>query len=167
VIDQTLLHKGGGSQNDARRVTPRVGHQAGLPDLGAIEFGQPVDGFGEEFGGPVRLIPGAVDLSIPEAVVGAEIDHFDPTVEQLGNNLHGSLVRQGGEDQVGIGCQNLRIGRRKDEPTMAPERRIDGLQALARLLAGCDGGQFDLRMMAQDADQFKTRIAGRPRNGHA
>ncbi len=166
VVDETLIQERSCRENDAGRITAGVGHEPRLADRLAMELGQAVNSPREKFRGFMRLIPGGINESVLQAIVGAEIDNLDAPSQEFRDDIHGCLMGESGEDQVGLGGQNLGVGVFENELAVSLERRVDFIQALPGLLPGGDSGQLDLRMMAQESNQLETCVTGSTGNGY-
>ena len=90
-------------------------------------------------------------------MVGAEVD--DGQVGRQGGGDGGGLpVRQGEEDQVGLG-QRGRLGRRQHPVGQADQVRVDGAESLPRAGVSGDRAHVELGVRGQQAQQLAARVS--------
>ena len=156
--DQPELHR--------RGITARAGDQPGVGYRRPVHFRQPVDRLGQAIGAGVGLtVPARPQRRIPQAVVGRQVDHPGAGCQQLGDRVHGDIVR-GGEIHHVAGCQlrHFRFGKGKVVvPAQVGEKLIHAAPALG---AGCDRHHLRLFMRSQQTQQLDTGVAGAADNAN-
>ena len=130
-------------------------NQARFGDGVAVQFGQAVDGAGEQVGVRMFAVPAFVDVGIVEAEIGAGIDDGNTVIDKAGDALRGCGVRQGGEDDIDIALNVF-----GDELIDRPEVRKDLSQTLAGFGTPGDRGEFDIGVGGEESGQFSADIAG-------
>ena len=155
AIEPARRRQGRQPQDRGGGIAARHGHQLRLPDLVAVQFGQPVDGVRQEVRRGVLAVPARVLPGVVQAEVGAAIDHGRARLDEGAQGLGGGGVRQRREHHVDIGVQ-----RRLDRQVQRPEVREDVGQALAGLRSTGDPGDLDARVLAQQSRQFCSHVAG-------
>ncbi|OPZ99071.1 MAG: hypothetical protein BWY71_01090 [Planctomycetes bacterium ADurb.Bin412] len=134
----------------------------------AEEFRQAKGGAGEIFPvGMLDLIDLFIKGDIPDAVIGAEIDHFYAGGQQFGDEGHGHLVGQAAEGDIGTAGQLVQIDRLNRQVEPALEGGKDLRQGGAFLGQGGQVGDLGLGMAQEDQDGFMGGIAGGPDNGNS
>ena len=110
-FDQPVLEQGGQGQHGPGWEAAGIGDQVGALDLVAEQLGQAVDGLRQIARVGVLLVELLVDGHVLEPIVGAEVDHLDARVEQLGHEAHRHLVGQAAQRHVGRSGELVQIQR--------------------------------------------------------
>ena len=101
AVDDAGFEQRPDGQVGGRGIAAGVGDQARAGDALAAEFGQSVDGFGQQCRlGVSALYQVLVALGGAQAEGAAEVDDAHPGGEQPGRQFHGNFGRRGEEDDV-------------------------------------------------------------------
>ena len=106
-----------------------------------------------------RAVPRLVDLRIGQAVIGGEVEDRHALGDEPGRLRERRRVRHREEDGVALGEHRI-VMRGEREVAHAGERRVDGVEALARVGIRGDRHQFEIGMRGKQAHELDPRVAG-------
>ena len=104
---------------------------------------------------PDRVVGGVVQ---PE--VGPHVDDADAALDQGRHLLRGRAVGEGEEDGLDVGGQ-----RAPDGQARADEMGVERLDRLVVALPAHEADDADVRVAAQEPDELRADVAGRPDDG--
>src|SRR5439155_10924536 len=124
----------------------------------SMEFGQPVDGLGEQVG--ARMLDAvvlAIESRIFQPEVCAEVDDLPSADEELGHPPHGLTVRHRKEEEVAW----FQVGVwREGEVRYPPEVWMGATDRLVSHRVRRDLGDFVLRGAWEEHQQFPAGVPG-------
>lgn len=156
TVDDTGPGEGREGEAGSGGIAAWVRDEAGVAGLVAVEFGDGVDGLGEEvLGGVLFLVPAEVAGSVAEAEGGAEIDDTGAGVEDGAGQLHGYIVGCGEEDDgEAFGLDRFGGGGGAGGAFVAA-----GEGAVLGIGAVFEEDGLGVGVMFEDADEFGTGVA--------
>jgi hypothetical protein len=103
-----------------------------------------------------------INLRALHPEIGAQIDHLATELKQRHCKFRRDAVGQGQKNDLCLAREQVRPGIAKAQFAslwIMRKSRKNLCQGLPGVLAGCDGGQLDMRMGQQQPDKFLARIA--------
>ncbi len=162
MIDEGGLDERQQGELDRRGIAAGIGHEPCAADPLPVDFGQPVDRFGEKLGRRVGdLVPLLPDGAIPQAEIRRKVDDARTRIEKRAHLAHRYPVGRREEYAVAaLEGRGRRIGER--EVVMPAQRREVIRDLHARLGAGGDRDDFDLGVARQQSQELDARVSGPP-----
>ena len=103
-IDRAPFEQRQKTQGHSRGIAAGIGDQPRATNRVTIDFGQAVDGLGEQIRALMRHpVPALPECGIFQAEIGGQIDDARAAFEQLGHGLHRRAVGRSEEDQIALG----------------------------------------------------------------
>ena len=106
------------------------------------------------------LVDRFVEIHVAEAKIGRQIDDPAAGGHQVGDDGHGQLVGQGGEDDIGCRHDGPGIESLADQVYPSRQRGKDIGKRHPGVLARGDHGECHGRVTGQDANEFGPGVAG-------
>jgi len=111
-------------------------------------------------------VPAAINLNVPEAEIGTQIDDPFAMFEQGRDDIHGGLMGQGCKCQIEAGDHPRQVHFFQNLLASSCEGRVDFAYPLSRILLRTEHRQAHPGMTHQDTQQLQPRVPCGTKNSH-